>query len=81
MNCVGGNTIWGHDQEICESFVHQNPCAYQFAIVFSLESFPLYGSSLITVKEDTLKRRVYSCYNQLCIVLNNAFECFFGCFC
>ena len=44
--------IWGcgtlvlQKQAICESFLHENHIFHQFAKVFSLESFPLYSTSI-----------------------------------
>ena len=36
-----------HKQAICESFLHVNRIFHQFAKVFSLKSFPLYGILLL----------------------------------
>ena len=45
---------WGplarHKRAICESFLHKNHIFYQFAKVFSLESFLPYGTLKLTVQ-------------------------------
>ena len=46
QNLEGWHTFARQKGTICESFLHaQNRIFHQFSKVFSLEGFPLYGSS------------------------------------